>query len=252
MNPFVHSSAAERYAKSRPYFHPLAVGKIWERLERSMPLECVVDVGCGTGQSSRALLAIAEQVIGLDVSSEMLAVAYPDPHISYQLSPAETLPLEPNSADLITVFLAFHWFDRAGFLQEVARVLKPGGYLVLVDDGFLAQMSHVYEFERTMTRLYQDHFPTPPRHREPLTPVALQQFGLEWEQQQHFHHSMRFTLPQLIGYLTTQSNFIAVLENGTRSLEDVWNQLEGELSPFFESLEGTFRFSSGLRFIRKS
>lgn len=47
--------------------------------------------------------------------------------------PAEELPLADGSADLVSAMSAFHWFDRARFLQEAHRVLKPGGCLALLN-----------------------------------------------------------------------------------------------------------------------
>ena len=47
------------------------------------------------------------------------------------MSPAETLPLDPNSVKLVTVASAAHWLDFPRFSQEVDRVLKPGGCLAV-------------------------------------------------------------------------------------------------------------------------
>src|SRR5262245_20964217 len=123
-NFFVHRSSAQRYAVSRPYFHPLVVDKIacfadLRRVGRAL------DVGCGTGQSARALTAIAESVEAIDVSDEMLREAQPHARVRYQVAPAERLPFADSSFELLTVGLAFHWFDQGAFLAEAKRVLSP-------------------------------------------------------------------------------------------------------------------------------
>jgi len=48
-------------------------------------------------------------------------------------SPAEELPFEDGSVDLVTAMSAFHWFDHSRFLQEAHRVLKPHGCLALLN-----------------------------------------------------------------------------------------------------------------------
>lgn len=75
MNYFAHQTAARRYARSRPFFHPLVVARIKSFLKLRAPLRCALDVACGAGQSTVALREIAERVVGADVSKEMLREA---------------------------------------------------------------------------------------------------------------------------------------------------------------------------------
>ena len=80
---FTHSDEAERYAQSRPYFHPLAISRAKEATgaEKSVPL--ALDVACGTGLSTTALMAIAERVIGIDISRNMLLSAKRNVRLRY-------------------------------------------------------------------------------------------------------------------------------------------------------------------------
>ncbi|MCB9153636.1 MAG: class I SAM-dependent methyltransferase [Caldilineae bacterium] len=124
-NLFVHSSAAKRYASARPFFHPLIAARIAAftgiaRFARAL------DVACGTGQSSRALTEIADHVDAVDVSPEMIAEAEPHERVSYHTGRAEAVPFPDRTFDLVTVGLAFHWFDQADFLREAHRVLQTG------------------------------------------------------------------------------------------------------------------------------
>jgi ubiquinone/menaquinone biosynthesis C-methylase UbiE len=66
----------------------------------------------------------------------MLNEAPSGPRIQYLRTPAEQLPLPDASFDLVTVALAFHWFDQSRFLAEARRVLRPSGWLVTSVDGF--------------------------------------------------------------------------------------------------------------------
>src|SRR5204863_4155198 len=76
------------------------------------------------------LAASGATVIGLEPVAAMRALlAAFAPAVA---SVAETLPLRDASVDAITVAQAFHWFDAPRALAEIARVLRPGGALVLV------------------------------------------------------------------------------------------------------------------------
>lgn len=54
-------------------------------------------------------------------------------YLTQRESPAEELPFEDGSVDVVTAMSAFHWFDHSRFLQEADRVLKPHGCLALLN-----------------------------------------------------------------------------------------------------------------------
>jgi ubiquinone/menaquinone biosynthesis C-methylase UbiE len=60
---------------------------------------------------------------------------------------AEAIPLSAESADVVTVAQAFHWFDQGPALVEIARVLRPGGHIALVWN--VRDESHSYVSELT-------------------------------------------------------------------------------------------------------
>src|SRR5258706_3038615 len=125
MNFFAYKTVAERYAKYRPHFHPLVIKKIRNHLGSKKLVNLAVDVGCGTGQSTVALKKIANSVVGVDISTDMLRLAEEKPGIRYIQSAAEDLEiLDSNAFDLLTTSLAFHWFDQKRFFTEARRLLK--------------------------------------------------------------------------------------------------------------------------------
>ncbi|XP_026528188.1 putative methyltransferase DDB_G0268948 [Notechis scutatus] len=93
-----------------------------------------VDVGCGSGQNTVLLAKYFEKVVGTDVSEAQIEEAKRAAHplnVSYLARPAEELPFEDNSVDLITAFSAVHWFDFPRFIKEMDRILKPSGCFIL-------------------------------------------------------------------------------------------------------------------------
>lgn len=87
------------------------------------------DCATGSGQAAMDLARTYARVIATDISQELLALAQPDPRISYRTAPAEASGVESTSVDLVTVAQALHWFDLPRFWPEVNRVLKPHGVL---------------------------------------------------------------------------------------------------------------------------
>jgi ubiquinone/menaquinone biosynthesis C-methylase UbiE len=88
-NPFVGRRVAERYARARPPLHDRAVGLMKERLS---PPRLALDLGCGTGLSTRPLASFAEAVVGIDISRDMLTAARGDRSIRFVAGEAEHLP----------------------------------------------------------------------------------------------------------------------------------------------------------------
>jgi ubiquinone/menaquinone biosynthesis C-methylase UbiE len=249
-NFFAHASAAERYAKARPYFHPLVIERIRAHLHLEQPVPQALDVACGTGQSSRALQAIAKHVTGTDLSNEMLEYARQNPGIEFLESPAESLPFEAETFDLLTVCMAFHWFDQAKFLLETKRVLKPNGWLIVYNNEARAQMIGNPAFRNWADSFYAN-YPAPPRTTTPTNPEFFSSYGFQLDPLEDLENHISFTPDELAAYMTTQSNFIAKVEQGSESLEEVHANIVDGVTPFFAGPRADFLFSSRIWFLHK-
>jgi len=101
--------------------------------------ERALDLGCGVGHTLRRIAPLVAFAVGADATLEMLqagrASVVSAPNAAFAQSDATALPFADASFDLVTCRLAAHHFtDAAGAFREVARVLRPGGRLVLVDN----------------------------------------------------------------------------------------------------------------------
>jgi len=95
-------------------------------IKKDNPL--TLDIGCGTGISTRQLKQSGFEVIGADKDSVMIDVALKQSDdIPYVIAPANKLPYETDKFDLLTAFTAFHWFNNEESLLEIRRVMKEGG-----------------------------------------------------------------------------------------------------------------------------
>ena len=92
----------------------------------------VLDLGAGTGKLAAVAAELGHDVVAVDPSREMLEVCRRRPGIDTMVGAAESIPLAHGSVDAVIVGQAFHWFDHARALPEIARVLRPNGVLGLL------------------------------------------------------------------------------------------------------------------------
>jgi SAM-dependent methyltransferase len=98
--------------------------------------ELVVDLGSGTGLSTRAWATRAHEVIGVEANPGMVAqarAATSQPNVRYVEAFAADTGLAAASADVVTCFQAFHWMEPRPTLAEVLRILRPRGVFAAVD-----------------------------------------------------------------------------------------------------------------------
>jgi ArsR family transcriptional regulator len=115
----------------------------------------VGDLGCGTGQVAAALAPFVARVVAVDRSGDMLQAARRRlrdlPNVQVRRGELEALPIADAELDAATLLLVLHHLpDPAAALAETARVLKPGGRVLIADmlphehEEYRAQMGHVW------------------------------------------------------------------------------------------------------------
>jgi len=121
-------AAADAYERARPSYPEAAIDWILPRGARR-----VLDLGAGTGKLTRHIHARGLDVVAVEPSEGMRAqLSRGLPDVPVLAGSAEAIPLEDASVDLVVVGQAWHWFDPARAVPEVARVLRPGGALGLI------------------------------------------------------------------------------------------------------------------------
>lgn len=158
---------AERRSRSQEFFST-AAGE-WDRMREELfgsrtdlqallalldPGWVVGDLGCGTGRVSAALAPFVGQVIAVDDSPEMLQSARGRlehcGNVDLRQGDLAALPIQDASLDAAILALVLHYLpEPAAALSEVARALRPGGTLLVVDmtphdrEDLRQQMGHV-------------------------------------------------------------------------------------------------------------
>jgi SAM-dependent methyltransferase len=95
----------------------------------------VVDLGSGTGLSSRWAAAWAAAVVGVEPSADMRAQAEARAQagVTYRHGTSSKTGLDDGCADIVLAVQAMHWMEPTSTLAEVARILRPGGVFATVD-----------------------------------------------------------------------------------------------------------------------
>jgi SAM-dependent methyltransferase len=127
------SGFADEYDTHRPS-PPPRLGMLLARYAGS-PRPDVVDLGSGTGLSTRWASTWAASVVGVEPNDDMRAraEARPAPSVSYRRGTSHDTGLADRSADVVLAVQALHWMEPASTFAEVARLLRPGGVFAAVD-----------------------------------------------------------------------------------------------------------------------
>jgi SAM-dependent methyltransferase len=132
-NPGRFSGFADIYDANRPS-PPDELGPLLASyLNVAAPV--VVDIGSGTGLSSRWAATWAGSVVGVEPSDDMRTVAESRPTrgVTYRKGWSHSTGLPEGSADVVLAVQAMHWMEPEPTLAEVARVLRPGGVFAVLD-----------------------------------------------------------------------------------------------------------------------
>lgn len=118
-----------------------------------------LDLGTGTGTIARGLAARGLIVAATDPAAELLeAAAALDAEagvsVAYRRGRAEAIVAPDGSVDLVTAGQCWHWFDRPRAAAEIARVLAPGGHVVIAHFDWLPLPGSVVEATETLIRAH--------------------------------------------------------------------------------------------------
>jgi len=186
------SDRVENYILYRPGYPLEALEAL--RTECGLaPEHIVADIASGTGIWTRTLLENGNAVFGIEPNPEMreagerLLAAFPK--FASVAGTAESTTLADQSVDFVTAAQAAHWFDRTPSRREFVRILKPGGWLVLLwNERLTDKTPFLRDYEQLLLTYGTDykevrHERTTDAVNEFFDPVPYQELTFEMRQE---------------------------------------------------------------------
>jgi SAM-dependent methyltransferase len=186
----------------------------------------VVDLGSGTGLSTRAWAERADEVLGVEASAEMKRLAdeaTSAANVRYIHGYAHETGLRDGVADVVACSQSFHWMEPEPVLAEVARILRPGGVFAAYDYDWPPVVHWEVEaaFEELMRREW--------RLREPVGRQGYKKDGhlARIAESGHFRHTRevvlhgreRGTAERIVGMAMSLGPVVVLLDSGVTEEE---------------------------------
>ena len=189
------SNRVEDYVRYRPGYPPEVVDLL--RVECGLrPAHALADIASGTGAFTRLLLENGNRVFGVEPNAEMREAGnrllQSFDRLKAVAGTAEDTTLPSASVDFVTAAQAAHWFDRSRARAEFVRILKPGGWCVLIwNERRTAATPFMRDYEQLLLSYgtdYQEvrHERTTATIHEFFAPAAHQERAFDLRQQFDF------------------------------------------------------------------
>lgn len=201
-----HAGAGD-YVAGRPGYPPEAATWLREVLGIG-PGRRVLEVGAGTGKFIPLLKACGGEIVALEPIDEMRAALVGDhPDVETLSGTAEAIPLADGAVDAVVCAQAFHWFATRAALDEMHRVLMPGGMLGLIWNGRDEDVPWVAALSEITNR----HEGDTPRYRTGAWRGVFPAPGFDFAGERHVLNSHVGTAEQVVLKRTLSVSFVAGL-----------------------------------------
>jgi SAM-dependent methyltransferase len=230
------SGFADLYDSVRPT-PPDAIGRLLRRYADELSPR-VVDLGSGTGLSSRWAAPWARAVIGIEPNDDMrsIAKARPVESVEYRSGFSFATGLPDASADIVIAVQAMHWMEPVSTLTEVARILRPGGVFASFEADWppiagLARAESAWSdldhLVRTKVLHTEDSVNAWPRAEHLANMITSDHFA--WCREVFFHQTEAGGADRFIALLQSQGGYQSLLKQGRTPAEIGFDIFEREV-----------------------
>jgi ubiquinone/menaquinone biosynthesis C-methylase UbiE len=214
--------------------YPVEVVDVLRERCRLLETSVVADVGAGTGMLAELFLENGNRVIAVEPNAEMREACERSRErytgLTVVAAAAEATTLEGASVDFVVVGRAFHWFDHEKTAKEFRRILRPGGWVVLVSNSRVRDESPQSLAYEAMLREHGTDY-AENRERYEIAPKVEAFFAGGELCREEIRGEQRLTLEELVGQ--TQSLSVTP-EPGHAKYEG----MQGALREFFAKWQG--------------
>jgi ubiquinone/menaquinone biosynthesis C-methylase UbiE len=248
----------EEYNTYRPS-PPAVLRNVLTELAMVRRPKLVVDMGCGTGLSTRYWAASADRVIGIEPNRDMRTRAVAETaakNISYVDAISYQTTLADKCADIATCSQSLHWMEPKKTFAEVARILRPGGVFAAFDydwpptTGVWMADAAYEECTRTITECEVRLSPEKQVHKWPkdghLKRMTDSGF-FTYNKEIVLHHEETGDADRLIGLLLSQGSVMSLLKAGYSEVELGLDQFRKASIEHLGSAGRTWYWSSRVR-----
>ena len=196
-------------------------------LEAQVERPRVVDLGSGTGLSTRPWADRAEEVVGVEASPEMRAeaeAATAAGNVRFVQAYAQATGLADGWADIVTCSQALHWMEPEPTLAEAARILRPGGVFAAYDYDWPPivhwEVEAAFEEMLRLAWVERGHDPSRMRYAKERHLERIRASGHFWYAREIVLHSKeRGGARRIVGMALSLGPLTVMLQNGTTEEE---------------------------------
>jgi ubiquinone/menaquinone biosynthesis C-methylase UbiE len=216
------SGFAHSYDQFRPA-PPDDFGPLLTQLTQIEAPELVIDIGCGTGLSTRYWGGRAARVVGVEPSLDMIAEARaqtPQPTISYLHAFGHQISLPDRCADIITCCDSLHWMEPEPTFSEIVRLLRPGGIFAWLHNDepvvtpWLLDQAHCTFLRQSQALDEANHVTSAVLRWTRAEYISMMQTRFRHLHEFHLHRVLSANAGQYIGWVLTQGHVQSLLKLG--------------------------------------
>lgn len=221
---FEEAAHAQLYSKFRPTYPTAILDLISSFITKHGGVAGVaVDVACGSGQSTFYLRSLFRHSVGIDISKAQVDCAQRKvqemnvQNVEFKVGSASNLPIESETADVITCAQAWHWLTPRDFYRECSRVLKPKGCLVVYGYGNVELANK--ECNRLVSNFYSSTLKGCWHEGRAHIDNLYKEVELPYQTTERHDLSMshNMSMPGFIGYISSWSGYQTYCERNPRN-----------------------------------
>jgi ubiquinone/menaquinone biosynthesis C-methylase UbiE len=246
------------YDKFRPN-PPVAIFNLAAKLSKKAYPKIVIDLGCGTGLSTRPWAKLAQKVIGIDPSEDMLKIAQDEnqqENIAFLFGTGEEIPVDNNSANIITCSSSVHWMKPDSLMKEIDRTLQPEGVFMVYGHYFpVYAESHVLTKMHEKWRInlnileYEDEKQAHQPYSLSKSLTAFDTSGVfNYTRKLYLHSEQFWNRKQIMGFMEAHAGVPFLRSRGYDDEKLLFSEFKKEISNYPEDFSFTTYFTYSVYF----